>query len=156
MVLYLLRHADASSIFSTKVDDFDRTISGEGHDQIQTLKAKLESLDFRPQSILCSPSKRTKTTCEELLVDRADDLVIELFPEMYNATHRSLLNILCSQRSSGDILMVGHNFGISDLANYLLDDTSVIMNTCELVQIQVNVDSWAELSFGTGNLLARY
>ena len=114
--LMILRHAKAVPWYPG-VDDFGRPLSdiGTGHAQkvADWMCKQLET----PQSILCSPSQRTRETLSPFLaLDSGLESVTRLESEIYGASSSRLNSILDDEFASADrILIVGHNPGFEML-----------------------------------------
>jgi len=114
--LYLLRHAEAEP-WNPLGNDFSRSLSSAGtrHAQ-QVSRWAFESL-LPPDTILCSPARRTRETLAPLLslwprllatTDYADS--------MYNASLNMLLTLAEDAFSYSEcLLMVGHKPGIEHM-----------------------------------------
>ncbi len=115
--LMILRHAKAVPWYPG-VDDFGRPLSdiGTGHAQ-KVADWICKQLDA-PQSILCSPSQRTRETLSPLLdLDSGLKSVTRFESEIYGASSSRLNSILDYEFASADrILIVGHNPGFEMLA----------------------------------------
>lgn len=114
--LYLLRHAKAEP-WSPLGNDFSRTLSERGIRDAQTVADwALETLPA-PDTVLCSPAKRTRQTLAPLLSQWPQLLsVTDYVDSMYGAS----LNMLCTLMEdafsySERLLMVGHNPGFEGL-----------------------------------------
>jgi len=114
--LYLLRHAK-SEPWSPLGNDFSRTLSEEGiHDAQTVADWAIETLPA-PDTILCSPAKRTRQTLAPFLSQWPQLLsVTDYVDSMYGAS----LNMLCTLMEdafsySECLLMVGHNPGFEGL-----------------------------------------
>lgn len=102
--------------------------------------------------ILCSGAKRTRETLDQIALSDAE---IEFRDELYLCSRQTILQAIWDCKSSKDLMIIGHNFGISDLAEYLLEDY-IEMRTCELLVFNFDIDTWQEVSRGVGQLIDRY
>src|SRR5690554_2539227 len=122
MKLYILRHGEAEKKSSTG-KDFDKSLTEKGKEQVERVKRRLmktaDDVDF---SVYCSTAQRTKETWQILApVVSVND--IQFLDELYLADHNHLLNFLWNVNpSTEDVLLIGHNNGLSDLVSYFLDD----------------------------------
>ncbi len=149
MKLYLLRHAKTNQQSPTG-KDFDRRLLPKGHAQCKLMKEYLTQI--QGLHVLCSSAKRTRET---LLGINLSDAEVEFSDELYLCSHEKILQLIWDCEVNKDLMVIGHNFGISDLAEYLLDD-SIEMSTCELLVFEFEIDSWQEVSKGLGELTDRY
>lgn len=108
--LYLLRHAEAEP-WNPLGNDFSRPLSKQGSQHAAALANwALEKL-AAPDTVLCSPSKRTRETLAPLLSRWPQLLsVTDYVDSMYGASLNMLLTLAEDTFSfSQSILMVGHN-----------------------------------------------
>jgi phosphohistidine phosphatase SixA len=129
--LYLLRHAEPAP-WSPLGNDFSRPLSEEGKRHARAVANwATQSLDL-PDTVLCSPSKRTRETLAPLLAAWPRALsTTDYVDSMYGASLDMLLTLAADAFSySQRVLMVGHNPGFEALLNAALQagDTADIRN----------------------------
>lgn len=143
--LHLLRHAKTEQ-FSPTGKDFDRPLMSKGVSQSKELKhlfGSLNSIDH----VLCSTSARTRQTLR--LIEWDGMPKVQFSDDFYLCSHKALLQTLWTSEYTGDVLIVGHNFGISDLANYFTEG-DMELRTGGYIRLAFDVDSWEETSRGMG------
>jgi phosphohistidine phosphatase len=117
--LLLLRHSKSEELYLSK-SDFERNLSEQGLLDIQKVKKYYFSKYPYPDLILSSTSNRTKQTTK-LFFDFMDVVPnIVYLDELYHASASQILDII--QRYAPKhrfIAVVGHNMGLSELANLL-------------------------------------
>jgi phosphohistidine phosphatase len=108
--LYLLRHAKAEP-WSPLGNDFSRTLSSKGHRHAKAVASWVAETLPPPDTVLCSPSKRTRETLAPLLSKWPQLLAgADYVDSMYGASLNMLLTLADDAFSySQRILMVGHN-----------------------------------------------
>ena len=114
--LLILRHAKAVP-WSCTAEDFPRKLDRAGVDHARRV-ANWICLELDPpQSILCSPSQRTRETLAPLLaMQPALEAVSRFVPQIYNGTLATLETLLDSAFAAADrVLIVGHNPGFEEL-----------------------------------------
>jgi phosphohistidine phosphatase SixA len=125
--LYLLRHAEAGP-WSPLGNDFSRPLSSSGTRHAQLLSSwALESLQ-PPDTVLCSPAKRTRETLAPILSHWPNLLATtDYVDSMYGASLNMLLILAEDAFSYSErILMIGHNPGLANmLINVLQQDQAV-------------------------------
>jgi phosphohistidine phosphatase len=154
--IILLRHAKAEK--TVGVNDFDRKLSKKGGQQLPLIAAYLEGIcRMEKLEVHCSAAKRTRLTLKG--VEQAMDIIDKRFEKsLYLAHARDLLtylNGLDTHSVADTILLIGHNNGISDLANYLTEG-NLYLSTGDVVVLQTNSDDWSELSAGTADLMDHF
>lgn len=119
--LTLLRHAK-SSWEQPGLADRDRPLSARGLRDAPRIAARLREAGARPSLIVSSPATRTLTTARlfaDALGLSSKGVVTD--DRMYLATASELLDVIADQDESlEDLLLVGHNPGLTVLANRLL------------------------------------
>ena len=158
MKLHLIRHGQAESSVYSK-HDFDRKLSTKGIKQINKLGKFLE-VKIHVSKVWCSGAARTRETLAIVrqFIPFSD---ITYFDELYLARLDLLLKHIWQNSGDEDLIIVGHNFGISELASYFTSTGSlrpaqrgavhrsgdrIEMGTGEYVCIEFNCLSWEETS----------
>ena len=119
--LYLLRHAEAEP-WSPLGNDFSRSLNSNGNDHAQLISDWMVTSLAPPDTILCSPAKRTRETLAPLLNQWPVLLATTDYEDsMYGAALNMLLTLADDAFSySNRLLMVGHNPGCMAFLNALL------------------------------------
>jgi len=114
--LYLLRHAKAEP-WSPLGNDFSRPLSEKGKRHALALSVWAAEQLALPDTVLCSPSKRTRETLAPLLAKWPQLLATTDYADsIYSASLDMLLTLAHDAFSySQRLLMVGHNPGLEDL-----------------------------------------
>ncbi|MEL6558196.1 MAG: histidine phosphatase family protein [Bacteroidota bacterium] len=154
--IFLIRHAEANSL-DGGMKDFDRPLTATGVRDATHLGKYLAKKDVLPDFFLSSSALRTTQTSEEIAIQIKFEFNKVLFKDrLYEPSVRELLAEL-NQLSGGDsALLVTHNPSVTYLAEYLTGDPIGNMSPGSCVEIDFAVDSWAELSEGTGQLINIY
>ena len=114
--LYILRHAK-SEAWSPLGNDFSRSLSHTGAQHAEALSSwALETLSA-PDTVLCSPAKRTRETLAPVMSKWPQLLSsTEFIDSMYGASLNMLLTLAEEAFSYSERLMlVGHNPGFENL-----------------------------------------
>ncbi len=153
--LYLLRHAK-SSWSDPELPDVDRPLKGKGVAQAAAMAGQVAALLPAPGHVLCSPSARTRQTLlpfVEVWGLGAERVNSE--NSLYLASDRRLLDVVRALPDHEDLVMiVGHNPGLTDVANRLTPRGTFLENipSCGLLQIDFECGSWREVKEGGGHL----
>ncbi len=153
--LTLMRHAK-SSWADPGQSDFQRPLNRRGERDAPEMGRRLKLAGARPSLILSSPAVRALTTARQVahaLGYPREFLQTE--PAVYLATSERLREIvsLLDDRYR-DVLIVGHNPGISAFANAISDANVEDLVTGALVVVDLNVDTWqALMTAGRGRCL---
>jgi phosphohistidine phosphatase len=153
MKLHLIRHAKTNQSSPTG-QDFDRELLPRGQKQGATLHKFLSEKNWDNLQIWCSSSRRTRQTYN--LIKKAFPEHEAVFSEeWYLCEHKDWLYNIWKCRDCDNLVLVGHNFGISDLANYLTGGNDVLA-TSGYICIEFDLDDWSEISRGTGSVIERF
>jgi phosphohistidine phosphatase len=119
---------------------------------------RLKEKGVHPDLIISSPAKRAWSTAKRIakILDYAKDN-IRADRTLYHAGEAVILDVVRQSKAKHNVLMiVGHNPGLTDFANGLMDkDSSPIENipTCGIVALSFKVDAWKDVNWETGKLL---
>jgi phosphohistidine phosphatase len=151
--LFLVRHAKSDwSVSGQK--DFERQLNGRGLNDAPKMGRKLYEMGMKPDLIISSPAVRARLTAEliaEQLKYDTDKIVFN--EEIYEASVRSLLKVINSiDDKNQTVIIVGHNPTFTYIAESLTKREIGNIPTCGAVQIEFNLNSWKEVSEGTGTM----
>ena len=147
--LYLLRHSDA---VNSADNDYNRKLSHLGKDKAHHFSTKF-SAEFSFDLVLCSSANRTKETLNLLELKQTEIL---FYDSLYLAEKEMLLaEIEKVPVRISNLLIIGHNNGLSDLAIYLTG-SNIHLSTCQMVQIQLETNAWNLLGQETGRIVRNF
>ena len=120
--LYLLRHAKAGP-WSPLGNDFSRSLTAEGVSQAQLVSKWVRESLQAPDTVLCSPAKRTRETLAPLLARWPQLLATtDYMDSMFGASLNMLLTLAEDAFSYSErLLMVGHNPAIENMLTNVLE-----------------------------------
>lgn len=151
--LYLNRHAK-SSWTNASLSDMERPLNDRGHTNAEFMAglfAKETSVDL----ILSSPAVRALTTAvyfAEAQGRSAEDIQKE--GAIYHGGRGDLLTIINGLDGQAEsAILFGHNPLISAFAHYLAPPFDDHLVTCSRVCIRFDVDEWAMISGGIGEMV---
>ncbi len=152
--LTLLRHAK-SSWDKPDIKDRDRPLNERGEHDAPLMGRRLRARDARPTLILTSPAVRARRTAQ--IVAREIGYPLEFLQrenDLYLATPDDIIAVLGRQDSSfRDVVVCGHNPGLTELANRLTGAGIDNVPTTGLVVIGLDLKSWDSLDDAQGELL---
>ena len=151
MIVHLLRHAK-TEVFSNTGKDFDRKLAPKGHQQCLELKALLSKVMGEETKIFSSSARRTRETARFIFDDQQEIL---FFDELYLAGKDDLMAFISNREEVKEILIIGHNFGISELASYYTGK-QILLKTGGFVSIDFPDFSVNELSASIGIIKANH
>ena len=123
--LTLVRHAK-SSWKDTSLTDRDRPLNNRG-------------------KIVCSPAIRAWTTAKII----ANEIgypreFLQRDSALYLASVNGILDVIVSQDAGfNNLMLVGHNPGFTDFANYLVPGLANNMPTASVVSVELDTNDWS-------------
>lgn len=153
MKIHLIRHAktDPNSLSGK---DFDRKLMTKGIIQANVLGYYLKDQNIQVPFTYCSSAIRTKETLA--VISKILPLEkISYTDELYLADREAYLKLIWDLKHGKDVMLVGHNEGISDFASYLLEE-DILMKTSHYLCIEFDSKLWKEVSRGTGKIIADF
>ena len=144
--LYLVRHAKSSWKYP-KLDDFERPLNKRGRENAPFMGTVLKKRGIRPDLILSSPANRAAMTAR-IIADRInyplDDIIY--LESIYRADEENLFQII-KQMDGGieRLMLVGHNPGITALANTLGNDPVSNVPTSGIYSVRLKISSWKKI-----------
>ncbi len=152
--LYLIRHAK-SSWADPSLTDFNRPLNKRGKRDAAFMGKRLRDSCIQPDMLLSSPARRAKKTariiCDAIGYDKG---TIQYLEEIYTADLDTLLGVIRNTASEINALaLVGHNFVITDCAEWLTGRTLTAIPTCGIVSIGLENIDWPEVAEKEGRLL---
>nr|WP_321443971.1 histidine phosphatase family protein [uncultured Cohaesibacter sp.] len=159
--LYLLRHAK-SSWSDPSLHDFDRPLNKRGRKDALKIGRAIEARGYQPDRILCSTAKRTKETLAGILPGLTGNISLSLLDALYEGNIPDYLVLLRRHvRESRNLMLVGHNSGLQDVAVRLAGqgDATLITNMQEkyptgaLAVLDFDTDTWDAVTPGSGHLV---
>lgn len=153
-LLTLVRHAKSSRDYP-ELSDFERPLNPRGRKEAPAIAGRLRKADIKPDLLVSSPATRAITTArifaEELNL-HLDEIVLN--PHIYEASAWTLLHIVRSLPSDlEDVMLFGHNPGISRLAQDLAECPFDEMTTSAAVRIELPARAWSLVAPGSGKVL---
>jgi phosphohistidine phosphatase len=155
--LYLIRHAK-SSWDDPEQADIERPLNKRGKKDAPNMARRLKEKRVTPDVMITSPATRAHDTCTsfaKILDFDSDKIKIE--KRLYHADEEQILKVLHElkdhERDDEEVvLLFGHNPGLTEFTNRLLDENIDNIPTCGIVKAQLNIKRWKEAHFGCGEL----
>jgi phosphohistidine phosphatase len=152
--LSLLRHAK-SSWESPGLGDIERPLSNRGKNDAPLMGKILMELGDTPELIISSPAKRAFSTAKRVARETGyDEKKIVRSNKLYMATNDDFIEVISGVNYTvKKLLIVGHNYGITDYANHLSEEKISSMPTCAVVKIDFDREfDWSRISDTKGTL----
>lgn len=153
--LGILRHAK-SSWDDPAIGDFDRPLNQRGREAATRMGEELRSLQLSFDYALVSPARRAAETFDRICKSWGEEIAAREEPRIYGASLDLLLDILGGSGSgTGQLLLVGHNPGLHELAVRLATtpELAIKFPTGALAEIDLPIEDWSEIGSATGRLV---
>ncbi len=142
-----MRHAK-SSWADPSLNDFDRPLNKRGERDAPMMGRRLLARGARPSQIITSPAKRARRTAR--LVAKEIGYPIEFLQRedhLYLADPRVILEVIGQQDNSfNDMIVVGHNPGLTELTNRLTGLRIDNIPTCGMAAMEADIGDWSQLA----------
>jgi phosphohistidine phosphatase len=144
--LMLVRHAK-SSWKERGLPDHERPLNKRGRRDAPMMGERLAQRGVEVDLIVSSSATRAVATAEAMAeaLDYAwDEIVVD--ERLYEAYAEETLEVIEEQDEWVDHLMlIGHNPGLTVLANYLSSHDLENVPTCGVVELRYDIERWAEV-----------
>ncbi len=152
-LLTLIRHAK-SSWADASLEDFDRPLNPRGLRNAPEMARRLAARFDPPQRILSSPARRALHTAQIIAEHLQIPDRIDQDPRLYEAAPAEILAALQDTPTHVEHqFLVGHNPGITAVAEQLTGEGLEDLPTCALAHIQLELDDWSAAAWGCGTLV---
>lgn len=144
--LYIMRHGKAED--TSGKADYKRKLISKGIKRNRKIGQMLINRKANFDAIICSNAARTLETAEMMAELFSFPLKkIQKVKEFYLAPVNVMLDTFYSvDNSHSNILVVGHNPGISELVTSLSGQLVDWLPTSALIAIEIDTDKWEEIS----------
>ncbi len=142
-ILTLVRHAK-SSWNDTNLSDRERPLNKRGERDAPVMGQRIVNHGIRPSLIIASPAVRAWTTAKIIAHEIAYPLeFLQREDSLYLASLDDLLDAVIAQDIGfSSLMVVGHNPGMTDFANFLLPGITNNLPTAGVVSVQVDREDW--------------
>lgn len=149
--LYLIRHAKSSWSF-VQLDDYARPLGLRGRRDVKKMAQFAARHIAAPQLLITSPASRAFYTAL-FMADGWEypEEKISLEPALYEADEEEMLEVIRQNGGDEQILaIVGHNPGMTDLANELSGESIENIPTGSICAIEFDIEVWEEIGSKKG------
>jgi phosphohistidine phosphatase len=154
--LYIIRHAKSSWAVADQ-PDFERGLNERGKKDAPRMGKRLKEKNIHPDLIVSSSAKRAYSTAKKIAkVLNYPKEKIKKDPALYHAGEDTILSVIQELKDKHEtVLLFGHNPGLTDFVNTLMNEEGNIENvpTCGVVAFKLQVDSWKDVSWGGGKMM---
>lgn len=144
--LYIVRHAKSS--WKNYTDDFERKLKAKGELHAPVIAEKMNSRGAKIESVISSSAKRAKKTAKLMApVLGIETDLIAFHPELYLASKKTIMHVISQTDDHvNELMLVGHNPGVTDLVNHLAKENFENVPTCGVACVLLDITSWSEIS----------
>lgn len=145
--LYLMRHAKSDQ-GAGGLKDRDRALNDRGRRDAPFMGQQLLTREIPPLDlIISSPAVRALTTATLVARELGYDVgKLQVEDTLYDTDRDAYLSVIAGVKSSvEELMLVGHNFTITDVANYLSPVHVPEMPTAGVVCLRFDTMSWSRL-----------
>ena len=155
--LHLIRHAKSSWSDHT-LEDSQRPLNKRGIKSCAVMAHRINKAGCSFEHVFCSPAVRAQTTIQLIAQSLREDQAIEITWQtdntLYTFNIATLLNWCRSlDETILEVVIVGHNNAITELANWVGDRPIENVPTCGYVQLAIADQPWPELSENSAQLV---
>lgn len=141
--LTIFRHAK-SSWANADIEDHDRPLNKRGEREAPIMGDLIKAAGIRPSLIISSTALRAWRTAR--IIANQISYPIEFLqrePSLYHAGINRLLELIAAQDEGfNNIMIIGHNPGLTDLASELIPGLTSNIPTSGFVSVLLDTDTW--------------
>ncbi len=141
--LTLVRHAKSSWDYP-ELRDRDRPLNKRGERDAPVMGQRISAAGIRPSLIITSPAVRALTTAKTIAAEIGYPLeFLQREAGLYLASLDDFLAIVAAQDAGfNNIMVVGHNPGLTAFANFLSPSLTSNVPTSGVVCVNVDRENW--------------
>ena len=150
--LYILRHAK-SSWDDPALSDFERPLNERGRNAAPFMGEVIAKRGYLPRQMISSPAKRAAATAMLIKESAGFNAEIKFDDRIYEASPNTLRQVVSEiDDASESAMVIGHNPGIEGFIRFLTGRLEP-MPTAALAVVRLNIDSWANISANSGEIV---
>ena len=136
--------------------DFDRPLNDRGLAAAPFMGEVMARKEIQPDVVISSPANRAMQTAILVKEASGSNSPLQYDERIYEASQQNLRSVASQiPENFASALLVGHNPGMEGFIHYLTGQLEP-MSTAALAVIELDIDSWLDLTDGCGILQAVY
>jgi len=142
-ILTIVRHAK-SSWNDASLSDRKRPLNKRGERDAPIMGKRISDHGIRPSLIVTSPATRAWKTAKIIAHElNYPKEFLQREDHLYLASRDEILDIIVAQDNGfNNLMVVGHNPGLTDLVNFLQPGLTINLPTAGVVSVQIDQDDW--------------
>jgi len=143
-ILTIVRHAK-SSWKHPELSDRERPLSDRGKRNAPQMGKRIRKHGVRPSLIVSSPARRAWSTAKIIAQEIGyPGEFLQREEGLYLASLDELLDVIVAQDNGfNNLMLVGHNPGLTDLVNFLSPGLTNNLPTAGVVSVEIDQDDWS-------------
>ncbi|MDX1509316.1 MAG: histidine phosphatase family protein [Woeseiaceae bacterium] len=141
--LTIVRHAK-SSWDNPSLSDRDRPLNQRGERDAPKMGKRVNKAGIRPSLIISSPAVRAWTTARAFAQQLNYPLeFLQREKDLYHASVDTILDVIAAQDNGfNNLMLFGHNPGLTSFANYLQPGITNNLPTSGVLAVNIDRDDW--------------
>jgi phosphohistidine phosphatase len=141
--LTIVRHAK-SSWKDRGLSDRERPLNKRGNRDAPVMGKRVADAGIRPSQIISSPAVRAWTTAKIFAKELGYPTeFLQREDGLYLASLDNLLDVVATQDNGfNNLMLFGHNPGLTDFVNYLVPGLTNNLPTAGVVSVDLDCDDW--------------
>ena len=137
------------------VTDFERPLNNRGKRDAPLMGKRLKSYQIQPDLLISSPAKRAAKTVKIIAAEIGFPKKRIVYDEsIYEAGVSTLIHLIRHfENSVNQVIMVGHNPGLTMAAEFLTNTAIGNIPMCGIVCVEFPTDSWEKIEAGNGTVV---
>jgi len=143
-ILTIVRHAK-SSWSDSSLPDNKRPLNRRGKRDAPEMGRRIQEHGIRPSLIVSSPATRAWTTAKVIAntINYPREF-LQKEERLYLASLDEILDVVVAQDNGfNNLMVVGHNPGMTEFANFLVPGLTGNLPTAGVVSVQIDQDDWS-------------
>lgn len=151
--IVLIRHGKSS--WKYPVIDIDRPLKKRGILDAAMVADEFKKFDFTPDLVVSSPAKRAIDICRIFINKmQVSDKILQINPVIYDFSGSKTADFISSlDNSCQNVMLFGHNYAFTALANLYGNKIIENLPTSGLVVISFNIEFWKDIDSGITELM---
>ena len=150
--LIIVRHCK-SSWKDPSLSDFDRPLNKRGNIDGELMSNYLREKEKKIDKLILSTSIRTRLT-SKYFIEKIHFNSISYLDELYHASYSEIIKIISKiENNFNNIMVIGHNPGLTELINYFTDMRIYNIPTTGIIKVEFKEAKWSKITENKGKIV---